>query len=395
MPIKKLKARVSQGLSVLAIAAATYTQPAAVAQNVEFSWDTVPLYAHFGRSEREMTHEENVFLAERYDFITLEKAHAIRQYGSSEAGIINGARALKEINPDMTILFYWNGLLNYPLYDAHEEFAVIPDGALRRTDGELDLKNEKLEKYDLSNPDVRAWWIDVAERAIVAGDLDGVFIDALPQISSRPDPMIAKLGEEKYLALEAGSKALLQETSETLGDEKLVIYNGIRSAPNTWEDGGLRYLDVADGVITEHFGHFQSKSREMMAADLERMQTAVDQGKIVIFKGWPGFSWIDKDMMAKPQEELLDLAKEAITFPLASFLIIAGEQSYFNYTWGYRDHHGALAWYPEFDKPLGEPLGRATREGWVYTREFEYASVMVDLNTSTAVIDWRPPTQRQ
>lgn len=50
--------------------------------------------------------------------------------------------------------------------------------------------------------------------------------------------------------------------------------------------------------------------------------------------------------------------------------------------------HAAEA-YPEFDKPLGEPKGDATRGGWTYTREFEHASVVVDLEKKTAKIDWK------
>ena len=45
-------------------------------------------------------------------------------------------------------------------------------------------------------------------------------------------------------------------------------------------------------------------------------------------------------------------------------------------------------WYPEFDKPLGPPLGDAIRNGWTYQREFEHASVFVDLENKTAKIDW-------
>ena len=46
-------------------------------------------------------------------------------------------------------------------------------------------------------------------------------------------------------------------------------------------------------------------------------------------------------------------------------------------------------WYPEFDKPLGAPKGDAKRDGFKYTREFEHASVFVDLKTKTAKIDWK------
>jgi len=56
--------------------------------------------------------------------------------------------------------------------------------------------------------------------------------------------------------------------------------------------------------------------------------------------------------------------------------------------WGYRDTHGSLDWYPEFDKPLGDPKGDARRDGWQYSREFEHCKVWVDLEQEKAKIDW-------
>jgi hypothetical protein len=112
-------------------------------------------------------------------------------------------------------------------------------------------------------------------------------------------------------------------------------------------------------------------------------------GKIVIVKAWPNFTWLDKDMMDKPYEELEKLSREQITFPLAAFLAAAGEYAYLCYTWGYRENMGTFSWYPEFDKPLGKPKGDAVRNGWTYTREFEHALVWVDLEKRQGKITWR------
>ena len=50
---------------------------------------------------------------------------------------------------------------------------------------------------------------------------------------------------------------------------------------------------------------------------------------------------------------------------------------------------GALEWYPEFDKPLGEPLNDMVQEGWELSREYTHASVRVDLEFKEAEILWR------
>ncbi len=118
------------------------------------------------------------------------------------------------------------------------------------------------------------------------------------------------------------------------------------------------------------------------------MMIAGKAGKIVILKTWPGFTWLDKETLKLPKAELQRLARERITFPLAAFLIAASENSYFNYTWGYRDNHGAYDWYPEFDKKLGAPLGDAKQEGVEYRREFKHASVYLNIKTKQAEINW-------
>jgi hypothetical protein len=97
----------------------------------------------------------------------------------------------------------------------------------------------------------------------------------------------------------------------------------------------------------------------------------------------------DKDMMKRPHDELARLAGEQITFPLASFLVGAGRHCYFQYTWGWDSDCGTFDRHPEFDKPLGAPKGDAVREGWTFRREFEHASVFVDVEKLKGRIDWK------
>jgi hypothetical protein len=94
-------------------------------------------------------------------------------------------------------------------------------------------------------------------------------------------------------------------------------------------------LRVTDGAMDEHFGHFANgSSKEQMAEAILATQAAGREGKIVLIKAWPGFSYREPEMMKKPREELARLAKERITFPLACFLVAAQPNCYFCYTWG-------------------------------------------------------------
>lgn len=53
---------------------------------------------------------------------------------------------------------------------------------VKNADGTLDLKRGRIKRYDLSNPAVRKWWIDVAEKNVASKYIDGVFFDALLQV---------------------------------------------------------------------------------------------------------------------------------------------------------------------------------------------------------------------
>lgn len=351
----------------------------------KFSWETVPVGFHFGKSRSLLTSEEAEFVASRASFICLEKGHATGQFSSTEVGIEREAQQLKKINPDMKVIFYWNTFLDYPMFQAHQEYQQHPQWWLKKVDGTLDLKNRRMKRYDLSHPEVRAWWTDVAQKAVVEGSCDGIFLDALPQVKAEGNKTL--WGQEKYDAIQQGLADLIKEARTKIGQDKLIFYNGIRSTPSI--QIGVDYMDQIDAVMIEHFGHFNSGSKESMLKDIQEMIKAGKHGKIVVFKGWPGFTFIDGAALRKPMEEKRRLAAENITFALAAFLVGAQEHSYFIYNWGYRMELGCLHWYPEFDKPLGDPLGDMVREGWTLSRNFKHASVWVNLESKEAKIAWR------
>jgi len=351
----------------------------------EFSWDTVPIAFHFGKSDGLMTEQEARFVTERSNFICLEKAHGIGELDTTEAGIEAEAFRLKKLNPKMKVIFYWNTFLDYSMYEAHDVYAQRPEWWLHQLDGELDLKNGRMMRYDLSNSEFRDWWTDVAAKAVVEGSSDGVFMDALPQVVAERNR--ALWGDEKFEAIQQGLEDIIRETREKIGEDNLIVYNGIRSTPN-WGMGFV-FPEYTDAAMIEHFGDFQSGTKEMMLRDILEMEQGGKDGKIVVMKGWAGFTFIDRDAMAKPLAEKQRIANESLLFPLACFLAGAQENCYFIYNWGYRMNTGALEWYPEFDKPLGEPLNDMVQEGWELSREYTHASVRVDLEFKEAEILWR------
>jgi len=66
--------------------------------------------------------------------------------------------------------------------------------------------------------------------------------------------------------------------------------------------------------------------------------------------------------------------------------------AYFQYGWGWDVWTGPLCLHPEFKKPLGKPLGDATRDkpdGWVFRRRLECARVTVDLDRRDGCVEWK------
>ena len=346
-----------------------------------FNWDRVPLNLHFGKRTGDLTDAEINFVASHSTLIALEKSHGVTPHGSTEAGIADSARRITQRNPDAKVLFYLNAFINWPGYEAFKTYR--PEWILRTASGEIVTHPSGTPRPDPSNADFREWWSEVVAHANRTAPLGGVFVDALPQALS---PGLAKqVGDAKARAIVAGLREMLALTKRKLGPDRLVLVNGLR----TTDFHEILDWEGIDGVMIEHFGAFKTDSPTDIKADLDSVALAVAKGKFVVVKGWPGFNWLDKEMMQRPYAELLQLARSRLTFPLACFLVAAQPGSHFCYSWGYTDTHGMLDAYAEFDRPLGPPKADAIWQGLTATREFAHASVWVDLTTKQARIEWR------
>ena len=112
---------------------------------------------------------------------------------------------------------------------------------------------------------------------------------------------------------------------------------------------------------------------------------------MILVKAWPVFtSALTRTRPKYPptNEAKTREAARQIEFPLAAFLSAAGVHAHFGYTWWYRSEDGALLWHPEYGKRLGRPKGPAVR-GRQAAREFEHASVDVDLAAGSGRVDWK------
>jgi hypothetical protein len=85
-----------------------------------------------------------------------------------------------------------------------------------------------------------------------------------------------------------------------------------------------------------------------------------------------------------------------VDFYLALFLVCVEKYSYLNLHDGYdvnktNGSYQSKMWLqrlPEYDNALGSPKGVALRKGYIFTREFEYATVFLDVKNETGIIEW-------
>jgi len=368
------------------VLAAASIGAAAPANYPVFSWERVPVAADF-RTDHAMTPEEVAFIARHYAFISLEKGQGRKslpqgqQY--TEDGFVAATKALKSQNPAIKVLFYWNSTFHYPLYRASAAFR--PEWCIRARDGaNLECRRDGRNRirYDRGNPEFRDWWANTAAQAVRAAGADGIFVDAVGK--ANPAPLLQMIG-------------MVSAQLKPLGRD-LVLFNDVPGQDPAAPGNPL--LEATAGFMIEDFDRKGNTSPENLKRDLLTVMEAGRRGKIVLFKAWPGFSFLDKAEIATPYEARVARARANILFPLACFLAAAQPYAYFQYSWSFAEPGGGNliyrangqldeTWYPELLKPLGPPKGTAQINGYVVTREFRNAGVSCDAQSKTGRITWK------
>jgi len=180
---------------------------------------------------------------------------------------------------------------------------------------------------------------------------------------------------------------LMSALKKKIGPEKILLGN------NAHDDIAKYVFPSVDAIMFEHY-NFNLISKENLLNDWNNMLRIAKAGKMSIFRiGVEQEAKESKDNSDGNRDQKMEkLSKERVEFYLACYLIGAQPYSYFQYGWGWTRSSGSLVDYPEFSKPLGRPKGAYKRESpdsWVFTRDFEHASVWVDTEKREGKITWR------
>nr|WRX36733.1 hypothetical protein [uncultured bacterium] len=356
-----------------------------------FSWDHVPLYMHMRKSAA-FTQKELDYLA-GFPLITLEKTTGSKTFGSTEIGSRAAARNIKAINKDACVLYYRNVMCNYSTYDVNAGLNDIAGAFLQAKDGNKQLHQGKREIYDLSNPDLRKWWVDHCVEMAGHDEIDGIFLDGNIK-ALEPSYLRQDIGVDRKQKVAEGYELMMKDLKDKVPASKMLLANIIRARLT---DSGLSYLDYFDGSYLEGIETPAGGLTrvEYLAKGINAVQQAARRGKIICMSiglGEALHSGLNIDDSRKKIAHESNI-QPRLDFCLALFLICAEEYSYFLPHDGYDvNRNGSSIWlktFPEFDKRLGPPKGPAVKDGYTYTREFESASVFLDIEKKAGKITWK------
>lgn len=358
----------------------------------DFSWDKIPVCIHLASNKTDFSEEQLKFMA-KFPIICLEKTQGVGVYGNMEKGTQVAAQGIKKYNTNSKVLFYWNSRIDYgDVYSFGSILEKKPEWIMKDAKGEaITVHAKKRLTYNPMIKEFRDWWVSVpTEQLNKDKNLDGVFVDAVLQYLASPAAKIKAEGKEKYDKTLEGVYSMLTEMRKNIGDDKLIVANSLRGLEKTFPNMGLDFYDYIDAGMMEHFCALSAEDKDVIVKDIALIQEAAKRGKAVIVKGWPTFNFANMgELKHSSQKSLEQQAMRDITFPLACFLVAAGEKSYFCYSWGYNENQGGLIDYPEYNRALGKPKADAKKDGYVYTREFEHCSVWVDIASREAMINWK------
>ena len=360
-----------------------------------FSWDRVPQYMHIRKAQK-FTDAEIKYLAS-FPLLTFEKTTGHKAFQSTEDGSLAAAKAVKEVNPLIKILYYRNVMVHYGTYKANAEIEKMPGAFLVGRNEKTKLVRNVAEAYDLTNPQVRDWWVGHAKQVCSDPAIDGLFLDGNIKVLSS-GYLKRDIGEEKKAAQFAGYKTMMDETRKALGPDKIMLANVLRIGQS--KDDGLEAIKQFDGSYIEGFeiAATQEQKKDNVAKGMEAFQKAARDGFIIAFTaGLSELNAEEGELNPQSTDEIRkglnekDNHSKRFEYLLALFLTCAEKHSYFLAHDGYGAEKSKV-WMkrnPELERPLGDPKGPAVRDGYIYTREFAHAKVRLDIENEVGEIIWK------
>jgi len=349
-----------------------------------FSWDKVPRWLAM-RNTDAYTDEQIQTVANHYDLVLLEKSNRAGLSNNDE-GIKETSRKLKAINPNIKNIFYWNSVIFYSGYSNDVEYEANESAwSDLDADGNVELFKGLYPTYNSEVSGLREWWVELPTTIVTDENIDGVFIDKITEAA------FDNLYENG--APVNGYVEMLEQLHDEMPDDKILIGNILRGERN---NGNRAVMEFFDGSYLERWDfpgdiEFPEQTKaDAIVLSIQLMREALAQGKLINFQTNPHTD----EAVPDSYENKLDYMARHVEYPLAIFLMAAEKNAFFSYQLSVnalpRANEGwDSSHIDELNRPLGEPLGGPIKNGYIYTRSFEYVDVWLDLQAEEAVLTWR------
>jgi len=319
-----------------------------------FSWDTVPVFYH-SCNFTGTYNDDALKIVSKFPLVTIEKGQQVREPGVAETKIVNVLKKVKELDSNISTIFYYNSVLDWPFYQLHQNFLEHPKwwmknktGGVCRMNGDGSFPNHtNMLVFDFAQEEVRDFWMSECINMTKTGYVDGCFSDRA-------------IGTPC-----GGSSAYTDGHLKVHQDLQKALKNGVLIANHGYS---------MPGVNAVHIEAFKADENSINV-----LKKCVANGKIV--QAHAGYGDDGEDHCVN------------ITNSLAAFLIGAGERSYYGCSRHWDEKSPKLTvWHPDYEKPLGFPTGPAVKTDTIYKRSFKNkkgtTTVTFDTKVNKGKIEW-------
>lgn len=365
-----------------------------------------------------LTDAQAEFCVEKYKVVSLEKCTGQAQGMLTEKAIYQTAKQLKAKDPNVKVIFYLaTDLGGFQCYAENKTLTEHPEWWLKDDKGAV-VPGPKL---DWTVPEAREWWVGIPlkgdgngtfEGTPTADLIDGVLADGAGYgtIAGISDARREVLSDAKAAGIGEMQRVMTAANGGVVMANGISMYASQEDPRNTSTEDHLSLLKHTDAILNEHTAVFEAVNPNgtlnipLVSRNLDDIvAAAANRSKSVFVSTWPGlYTGFKNGNPAYPagvttpqsKDEWRDALRAHFPFAYAVFLSVAEVNTWFFYggVW-YELHQGYVTcpeapescmappeWYPQLQQSLGAPKGPREPQGYgKWTREFEHASVSVDL----------------
>eukprot|EP01084_Bolivina_argentea_P038740 71636_1 len=338
----------------------------------QWSWDHVPVFMHTCNTSGPWNNKTLQYFT-KFPIITFTKGSGLyateQPYASqyAEDKIIEACTQIKALKPEIICILYYNSIRDWTYYKLHDTFIEHPSWWLRDNNQQIVLVSgansfpkpaQGLLVPDYRQKIVSTFWAsecyNITSKNI--GIIDGCFSDTA-QINSFPGYNFTAQDLNEFEIGHNASLTLIQsELNKT--NSSIVI------ADNGWVPEGVL------GTMIQKFEPNENNIKQLLS-----------------------FSEVGILIQARSDKCNGGATQGGFINTLAAFLIGANKYSYYACSDGFEWPDNWNKWHAAYDKPLGEPVGAAFKNGTVYRRSFKSGTtVTFDTSTNNGTIIWANDT---